>query len=189
MYSARDHHLSSVVELHDLLMNRKREKNFQDGTKVNGHLQKQVAVNLIMKNGIKIIDGHFYAKGTHKFRFDISILDLKNKKFFLTIYKKTVAAADLELIYDEVLNLKNQVIIRNNQKGGPPKMPTELYLESGKITTSRSKMRFVQACIDSKYPNDLLEIYKLMNFKIVGKGQYPDLKNWKEEAERLGIAI
>ena len=68
-------------------------------------------------------------------------------------------------------------------------MPTELYLESGVVKTDTAKMRFVQAYLDSKYPNDLLEIYKSMNFKIVGKGQYPDLKNWKEEAARLGIAI
>ncbi|HLW56636.1 MAG TPA: hypothetical protein VKY27_04580 [Bacteriovoracaceae bacterium] len=189
MYSAKDIHLNSVFDLYHLLDERKVEKNFQDGTKLGGALHKQVAVNLITKNGIKIIDGHFYIKGVHKFRFDISILDLTRKKFSLTIYKKNVLPSEMALIYDEIVNLKNQVIIRNAQGGGPKKehIKTELYLQSGRVKTPHSKMRFVQAYIDGKYPNDLLMIYKSMNFKIVGKGEYPELKNWESEAQRLGI--
>lgn len=189
MYSASAHHLDSVIDLYSLVLSRKREKNFQYSIKQEGLLYKQVAVNLKVKSNGIVLEGHFYIKDLHKFKFEILITDLLKKKFILTIYKKDVKEAEVNLIYDEIILLKNELKKRLNQKGGPDSMPTELYLESGKIETDRAKMRYIQAHIDTKYPNDLLEIYKSMNFKIVGKGHYPELKNWEKEAIRLGIAI
>lgn len=191
MYSTKKFHLDNVVTLLALLENRSVEPNFQDGIKVAGKLSKQVVVNVVERNGYKVIDGHYYELDKHKFRFDIMIIDLATQKFQLTIYKKKVTTADLNLIYDEVVRLKRELVSRNNQKGGPKKehIKRELYIQSGRVKTTHSKMRFIQAWLDDKYSNDLLEIYREMNFKVVGKGSYPDLKNWKEEANRLGVAV
>lgn len=163
--------------------------NLQVGNRSAGRLQKQVVVNLYEKNGLKVIDGHYYMPDKYKFRFDITIHNLAKREFSLALYKKNPTPEEIRIVLEEITNLKEKAISRKLQKGGPTEFPTELYLQTGKITTDHSKMRFVQAHIKSEYPKDLLEIYKARNFKIVGKGNYPDLDNWQEEAGRLGIAV
>ena len=186
MYSTKKVHLDAVFDLCSLLSERKREPNFQFGKKRGSKISKQTVVHLTEANGYEVIDGHYFVAGEHKFRFDITIINLKNRDYALTIYKKHVSREDLNLIYNEIVSLKKELIKRNNQKGGNPR-PRELYLESGEIVSSRAKMRYVQAHLDDKYPSDLLEIYREMNFKISGHGKYPDLKNWEVKAKELGI--
>lgn len=188
MYSTKTIHVDSLVELIALLKDRKREKNFQWGVNGNGRIYKQSAVSLETIDDKHIIHGHYYLEGKHSFKFDIDILDINKRKFSLSIHKKNVNIDDVNLIYDEIVELKKALFKRNNQKGGNPR-PQELYLESGRISTDRARMRYVQAHLDGKYPSELLSIYKEMNFKISGHGKYPDLKNWKDEALKLGIAL
>lgn len=173
----------ATVELFDLVEDRTFQ-NLQVGSKTDGVLTKQTIVNLERDVFERRVIGTAYFRSRFDFCFQIN-LDFQNNMEIEITRSTGNEKEELEYVYGELVRLKNEAIKRNLPQESGPKVKY-LSLNSGVIKTAQAKMRYVQAYKEGNYPRHHMEIYKARNFKFVGPKDAV-LKNWKKEAELLGI--